>query len=36
MMHMAKDFDFVQLTKNTPLLPFVSEDEHTFFCTFVG
>ena len=27
MMHIAKDFDFVQLTKNTALLPFVSEDE---------
>lgn len=27
MMHITKDFDFVQLTKDTPLLPFVSEDE---------
>ena len=27
MMHITTDFDFVQLTKETPLLPFVSEDE---------
>ena len=27
MMHITTDFDFVQLTKDTPLLPFVSEDE---------